>query len=611
MLGDEKIQRLISLIILNIIVLVLVDVFSNLSYSQMLNDRTLEELNKNLPSEYPHINVGKHPRAIGVYSNNYQDIHTVYVVNQGDNTVSMIDGRNNSNTGNYIKVGKAPFAIGVNNFTNKIYVANSLDNTVSVIEAINNTKIRDIKVGNAPFAIGVNNFTNKIYVANYNNDTVSVVDGINDTKVGDDIKVGKGPFAIGVDEFTQKVFVANRKDNTVSVIDATNNTKIRDIKVGKAPAAIGVDEFTHKVFVANRNDNTVSVIDATNNTKIRDIKVGYGPRAIGVTDEYLDTIYVAKALDDSVSVINLSSYTTLHNDIKVGDYPTAIGIDSDTETIYVTNYEDKSVSVINGLSDSVVAKVTFKIEPVNAGHIECFANEKLIAPIAQEFYINADTQCIAKPNGGFDFVSWQENLAGNSTQIKQLSPPPSTWDSFLDFLHIKPVKPASAFRITKFGSFTANFKPLPPAIPSEYLVALFGIVAASGVGWLSPTIISSLNSRKEAKIVSTYHHAIESLYNDNKLDERGIKQLDKLKNDISNDYAKGKISDKQYENTKNEISILYEKIFRKMIKSMENLTDKEDMENQLIKIANDIERAYSEGKISELHYNLLMKKLQR
>ena len=97
------------------------------------------------------------------------------------------------------------------------------------------------------------------------------------------------------------------------------------------------------------------------------------------------------------------------------------------------------------------------------------------------------------------------------------------------------------------------------------------------MGWLSPTIISSLNSRKEAKIVSTYHHAIESLYNDNKLDERGIKQLDKLKNDISNDYAKGKISDKQYENTKNEISILYEKIYEKMINS---LNDKSDLDVQ-------------------------------
>ena len=42
------------------------------------------------------------------------------------------------------------------------------DNTVSVIDARNNTKIKDIKVGNAPAAIGVNNFTNTIYVANYN-----------------------------------------------------------------------------------------------------------------------------------------------------------------------------------------------------------------------------------------------------------------------------------------------------------------------------------------------------------------------------------------------------------------------------------------------------------
>src|SRR5215510_6778449 len=187
MQGDEKIQRLISLIILNIIVLVIAYALSNLSYSQTLNDRTLEELNQNLPSEYPHINVGKHPRAIAVYSNNYEDIHTVYVVNQGDNTVSIINAGNNTNTGNYIKVGKAPFAIGVNNFTNTIYVANSLDDTVSVIDGINNTKIKDIKVGKAPFAIGVNNFTNTIYVANYNNDTVSVIDGINNTKVGDDI----------------------------------------------------------------------------------------------------------------------------------------------------------------------------------------------------------------------------------------------------------------------------------------------------------------------------------------------------------------------------------------------------------------------------------------
>jgi hypothetical protein len=131
------------------------------------------------------------------------------------------------------------------------------------------------------------------------------------------------------------------------------------------------------------------------------------------------------------------------------------------------------------------------------------------------------------------------------------------------------------------------------------------------VGWLAPTIISSLKSRKEAKIVSTYHYAIESLYKDNKIDERVMKQLDKLKHDIANDYAKGKISDKQYENTKNEISILYEKIFRKMIISMENLSDKVVAKKQFNEIANYIELVYSEGKLSELHYNLLIKRLQK
>ena len=126
-------------------------------------------------------------------------------------------------------------------------------------------------------------------------------------------------------------------------------------------------------------------------------------------------------------------------------------------------------------------------------------------------------------------------------------------------------KPEATLKITKFGSFTANFKALPPPIPSEYLIALFGIVAGSVVGWLSPTIISPLKSRKEAKIVSTYHNTIESLYNENKIDESDMKQLDKLKSDMANDYAKGKISDKQYENTKNDISGLYHDIYQKRL----------------------------------------------
>ena len=147
--------------------------------------------------------------------------------------------------------------------------------------------------------------------------------------------------------------------------------------------------------------------------------------------------------------------------------------DSLTNTIYVTNSDDNTVSVIDGKTNKIVTKIMFNIEPYNAGHIEC-DKDKLIAPIAQQFYVYSGAQCTAKPNQGFEFVNWQENLGGNSTQLLQFSPP-NTWystlkDGILDFLNIMRDKPEATLNIAKFGSFTANFKPLPPPVPNEPLV---------------------------------------------------------------------------------------------------------------------------------------------
>jgi hypothetical protein len=58
---------------------------------------------------------------------------------------------------------------------------------------------------------------------------------------------------------------------------------------------------------------------------------------------------------------------------------------------------------------------------------------------------------------------------------------------------------------------------------------------------------------------------------------------------------------------KNEISILYDKIFRKRINDLLHNASKETTEEQLNKIKTDLEYAYSEGKINEKHYDLLSK----
>jgi hypothetical protein len=136
--------------------------------------------------------------------------------------------------------------------------------------------------------------------------------------------------------------------------------------------------------------------------------------------------------------------------------------------------------------NKVVAGTMFKTEPFNEGYIECGEN-KLKARLAQQIYVSSGTDCTAKPYAGFEFVSWQENLGRNATQLISILPPPSILDSVLHFLHMKPDPPESKLNITKFGNFTANFMVLPPPIPPEYVATLFTVVATAFVGiWLTP-----------------------------------------------------------------------------------------------------------------------------
>ena len=472
----------------------------------------------------------------------------------------------------------------------------------------NNSKIGDdIPVGHGPTAIAMGG---NVYVANFDSDSVSVIDMNNNSKIGNDIPVGDGPTAIAIDTNVSpgKIYVANDENASVSVIDGNNNSKIDHIPVGESPnaIAIGID----KVYVTNYYGDSVSVIDSTNNSKIDHIPVGESPVAI-LEDHLLDKVYVVNQANNSVSVIDSTNNSKIY-DIPVGESPSAIAYHSNTNTIYVTNSGDNTLSVIDGKTNKIVTKIMFNIEPYNAGHIEC-DKDKLIAPTEQQFYVYSGTQCTAKPNQGFEFVNWQENLVGNSTQLLQFSPP-NTWystlkDGILDFFHMKRDKTEATLEIKKFGSFTANFKALPPPIPSEHVATLFAVVISAFIGsWLTPTIVEWQRSRKQGGKLDYYHNELKSLYNDGRLNRNDIEKLDALNNDIDDDYSKGKINKEQYDRLGDEISVRYRKIVTDKIDVVKNLSPNEKVK-QVSEIKNIIEDAHAEGKINELHYSLLKERL--
>ena len=63
------------------------------------------------------------------------------------------------------------------------------------------------------------------------------------------------------------------------------------------------------------------------------------------------------------------------------------------------------MSVIDPLTNEVVAGVTFDINPFRGGQIIC---NGLDAPINRYFYVSSGTECVAKPNNGYEFDSWVE-----------------------------------------------------------------------------------------------------------------------------------------------------------------------------------------------------------
>ena len=165
--------------------------------------------------------------------------------------------------------------------------------------------------------------------------------------------------------------------------------------------------------------------------------------------------------------------------------------------------------------------------------------------------------------------------------------------------------------VTKFGSFTANFERLPPAIPPEYLATLFAVVASAFIGsWLTPSFIGWRKAKKQGNRLDYYHERVKHLYIDGKLDKNDIDDLGKLRSKITDEYTRGKINKEQFEKLVDDISIRYQEILRKEIDSVMIAPSEEDKEKELDEIKYDIEDACAKGKISELHYKLLNKKIE-
>ncbi|MBI5196530.1 MAG: YncE family protein [Nitrospirae bacterium] len=270
----------------------------------------------------------------------------------------------------------------------RLYVVNNLDNTVSVIDTTTNTVITTIKVGASPTGIAYNPANKKVYVVNRGDNTVSIIDTVNHLVTGTILSVGPYPWYVAVDPTTHNidlnqwvkglpvnfVYVTSPVSNNVDIIISTFDGLLNlpggnihtDVPPGIGVFNIALDIASQKAYAVNCHNATLSILDlqtkkmaaTVENLENTDSFVGVG------LDTGLNKVYAVGDKIDVMPVIDVNAKKVVAK-IKVGTSPYNVTVDSTAHKAYVVNRGSNSISVVNTSKDTVESTIKVGTEPIS------------------------------------------------------------------------------------------------------------------------------------------------------------------------------------------------------------------------------------------------------
>lgn len=604
--------------------------------------QTLESINEKYHTTNPQLEIGLEPNEVKVD----KFLNKVYVANERSNSISILDS--NVGTLKEIFINTIPHDVEENDKIHHVYISGkSPSETISIIDGRTDELLQNIPLEQELTDIEVNEKESKLYLAG--KDGIRLIDDTGSNSLSIDLvkkyDVEANYTKIAVDEEAEKVYVINQyppellifdndlkllgnisipdknepldievneKDHSVYIITEknfykqNNDTTMTGIELINAPRTLEVNENSNTVYIIS--DRDVSIINGTSNIKVDKVIPLFGPLLELEVNENSNVVYLLS----KHNLYSLNEKTNKLSNINISEPLSNIEVNENNNIVYLTSEDSDSLFTIHGPKHKVAVGITFNVFPLNAGRIIC-GEEKIEYPINQYFYEEPGMICNAKANSGFEFVNWNENIDSNTTRPLKpcvedsknpfdplMTPIQKTWQIYNDTAE-------TSFCINQYGTFTANFRELPAPLPIEYWIPIYGLIISTIIGASIPSIILWARTKRDIKKSIIHLKKLKTIYEEGRRDEVDLESLNKLKDEISDSFSKGKISQFHYSNLKEEISILYHEIFMKKIDSLDD--DKEANLSSKLKLIREIKDAFSKGKITELHYNMLMNKV--
>ena len=243
-----------------------------------------------------------------------------------------------------IHVGQTPSALAFG-ADGTAYVVNTGDNTVSVISPNNSyyggayTVSSTITVGATPTSVAAGP-DGRIYTANYTDGSISIIDPTHANTVQTLGLTGVHPYGIAVTA-SGAIYLTDPTANTITTLiaqpDGTYTTTSNRADTG-APTAITTSS-TGQIYIANTASDTVTVIDPIGTTTT--LTVGNDPEGLAIGPN--GTLYTANATDNTLTTTNVLSGAT--QSIAVSMDPSTVSVGTNGDLLITSNF-DRTLTVL-------------------------------------------------------------------------------------------------------------------------------------------------------------------------------------------------------------------------------------------------------------------------
>lgn len=308
------------------------------------------------------------------------NFNAAYVVNGGDNSISVIDLSDNQvKTTRKIRNAEWPHHISLSPDKKLIAMGipgsdlsaghggghgghSSTKGKILIADAESGKKEEritlDVMNHNAIFSLD----GSELWTSQMQSDGKILVYDTKRFKKQHTISVGSMPAEITFSQDGSHAFVANGESNTVTAIRVSDKSVTATINVGENPVGAWTGS-NNKMYVDNEAGKTISVIDVITLTVEETITLGFMPgmaaynaqmNELWITDaENGKVVYFQRAGNQWVSAGNILTGAGAH----------AIAFSNDGLKAYITNQSAGTVSVIDVKLKSVISSVTVGSKP--------------------------------------------------------------------------------------------------------------------------------------------------------------------------------------------------------------------------------------------------------